>query len=415
MESNQLYQQILDLRAPWRVSEVKLDLEGGRVDVMVEHLADTPRCCPECGKACPAYDHSRRSWRHLDTCQMQTILTADVPRVKCPEHGVLQVSVPWAQPRGRFTALFEALVIHWLEQASIKAVAVRLGLSWDEVDGIMTRAVERGLSRREHRAPTRLGVDETSFQRRHEYVTVVSDQERGVVVHVADDRGKQTLEDYLLSLSQEERGAIEVMAMDMWEPYIRAAEEHVPEAAEKIAYDKFHVARHLGDAVDKVRRREHRELMVQGDQRLKGTKHQWLRHPKHQDDARDQGRFAALRTSTLRTARAWSLKEAAMEAWEHTDEINVRAMWKWWLGWASRCRLEPMKKVGRMIKEHLQGIVTATLKNATNAGAESINARIQKIKRMACGFRNRARFRNAIYFHLGGLNLLPSAVTHSNV
>ena len=73
-----------------------------------------------------------------------------------------------------------------------------------------------------------------------------------------------------------------------------------------------------------------------------------------------------------------------------------------------------MKKVGRTIKSHLQAIVTAILKNATNAGAESINARIQKIRRLACGFRNRAGFRNAIYFHLGGLNLLPSAVAHSN-
>lgn len=221
--------------------------------------------------------------------------------------------------------------------------------------------------------------------------------------------------DCLGSLSAAELEAIQVVAMDMWEPYIQAVSEHVPGASEKIAFDKFHVAAHLGDAVDRVRRGEHRELMARADTRLKGTKHRWLRRPRGRDDAKDQGRFAALRSSTLRTARAWSLKETAMEAWEHTDEVNVRAMWKWWLGWARRCRLEPMKKVGRMIRAHLEGIVTAILKHATNAGAESINARIQKIKRMACGFRNRTRFHNAIYFHLGGLDLLPSPLTHSNV
>jgi len=99
-----------------------------------------------------------------------------------------------------------------------------------------------------------------------------------------------------------------------------------------------------------------------------------------------------------------------MDVWEHETESDVRAMWKWWLGWAARCRLEPMRKVARMIKSHLEGIVTAIVNRVTNAGAESINARIQQVKRMACGFRNHERFRNAIYFHLGGLDMMPIAV-----
>lgn len=193
MESTNLYQRILGLEAPWRVVDVDLDLKANEVRVRVEHDGAGTRCCPECGKACAGYDQTRRSWRHLDTCQMHTILTADVPRVRCPEHGVRQVHVPWAEPHGRITALFEALAIHWLKEASIKAVAQRLGLSWDEADGNLCRAVQRGLARRGHRPPTRLGVDETSFRRGHDYVTVVSDQESGVVLHVADERRRETL------------------------------------------------------------------------------------------------------------------------------------------------------------------------------------------------------------------------------
>jgi transposase len=103
-----------------------------------DHVAAT------CGKESPGYDMRPRRWRHLDTCQYKTILVADVPRVKCEEHGVITVSVPWAEPGSVFTALFEALVIDWLKEASTLAVSRLMKLSWNAIDGIMQRAVERG-------------------------------------------------------------------------------------------------------------------------------------------------------------------------------------------------------------------------------------------------------------------------------
>src|SRR5205085_4425672 len=131
-----------------------------------------------------------RRWRHLDTCQYRTILVAQVPRVECAEHGVKTVRAPWSEPGSPFTALFEALVIDWLRAvASTRRVAKQLGLTWDQVDGVMQRAAARGLERRKLEAPRHVGVDETSFQKRHEYVTVVAETERGVVHHVADGHG----------------------------------------------------------------------------------------------------------------------------------------------------------------------------------------------------------------------------------
>lgn len=111
---------------------------GGGVISFDEGVGTT---CPECGETCGRYDTRTRTWRHLDTMQYRTLLTADVPRVKCSEHGVKQVKVPWAEPGSRFTAMFEALVIDWLHEASTSAVARMLGMSWDEVDGVMSRAV----------------------------------------------------------------------------------------------------------------------------------------------------------------------------------------------------------------------------------------------------------------------------------
>src|SRR5690606_21451053 len=111
----------------------------------------------------------------------------------CPEHGVRQVQVPWAEEGSRFTMLFERLVIDWLQESSRSAVARQLWLSWHEVHTIMQRAVRRGLSRRQQEVVEHLGVDEKSFQKRHEYVTTVCDLNRGCVLYVGDDRKQQTL------------------------------------------------------------------------------------------------------------------------------------------------------------------------------------------------------------------------------
>jgi transposase len=197
---------------------------------------------------------------------------------------------------------------------------------------------------------------------------------------------------------------------------IQATRRHVPDAENKIAFDRFHVAGTLGKAVDLVRREEHRELLQEGDLRLTGTKYQWLRSDDGNSDERWRQRFAALKTSTLRTARAWAIKQAAAGLWRYTVRGWAVKAWNRWLGWAQRSRLKPVLNAARTIRRHLWGILNAVVLDTTNAKSESTNAAIQRIKRMACGFRNRERFRNAIYFHLGGLDLYPALpdATHTD-
>jgi len=165
MRHKDLYAQILGIKSPWRVTDVELEVSQSTVTVHVGRDEKIAMCCPQCARPSPGYDSRRRRWRHLDTCQYKTIVVADVPRVTCEEHGVITSSVPWAEPGSGFTALFEALVIDWLKEASISAVSRLMGLSWNAVDGIMQRAVARGLSRREQRCVAHLGVDETAFSK----------------------------------------------------------------------------------------------------------------------------------------------------------------------------------------------------------------------------------------------------------
>ena len=196
MRDRDLYAKLLGIESPWFVRDVDAQLEAREVEVRIGLAPNGRLSCPKCGAVCPGYDTNKRSWRHLDTMQYQTVLTADVPRGECKEHGVRQGVVPWAEPGSRFTALFESLVIDWLSEASMSAVAKMLRMSWEGVDGVMSRAVSRGLARRESLPLRAIGVDETSFQKRHEYVTVVFDKVGGRVVHVADDRKRSTLEAY---------------------------------------------------------------------------------------------------------------------------------------------------------------------------------------------------------------------------
>jgi transposase len=408
MRDKDLYAKILGIESPWSVSGVDLALDKGEVLVHLVNEEKRPPC-PECGEPCSGYDSRSRRWRHLDTCQYRTVLVAQVPRVECPEHGVLQVRVPWSESGSRFTALFEALVIDWLGEASISAVMRLMNLDWGQVARIMARAVERGLARREAKLPRHLGVDETSYQKRHEYVTVVCDQREGTVVHVADGRGRDSLDDFYKAFDEQQRQAVESVAMDMWPAYIGSTEHYIPDAETKIAFDKFHVAQHLSKAVDKIRRQENKALLTLGDERLKGSKYLWLKNPAHISDERWVS-FGSLRESSLKTARAWAIKEVAMSLWHYVRRGWARKAWEKWYAWAIRSQLEPIKQVARMVKAHLEGILTAIVRGVTNARSEGINAKIQWIKYTARGFRNRERFRNAIYFHLGGLDLYPEGV-----
>ena len=254
-----------------------------------------------------------------------------------------------------------------------------------------------------------LSVDETAFRRRHQYVTVVSNPKKGIVLYVAQGRGKQALKAFCEGLGKARRAAVESVSMDMWGPYIAATLEMIPEALKKIAFDRFHVARHLGDAVDKVRRAEHRALVKEGNEILTGSKYQWLKG-RGRKTHREKAAFARLRAGTRRTAQAWELKEAAANLWRYKSRTWAIAGWNRWLDWASRSRLDPVVKAARMVREHLWGIGNAVISGATNGPAEGINSRIKTIKARSRGFRNQERFANAIYFHLGGLDLYPDCL-----
>jgi len=407
MRDTGLYEQILGLTPPWRVSGVAMDKEAETITVRVELPAGATLACPACGRAgCAIKDRQERSWRHLDTCQFKTLISAPLPRTECPDCGVKTIAPPWAQKHSRFTLLMERLAIDALLEMSIQGACRLLRLTWDEADGIIARAVGRGLARRDLSELRRIGIDEKAVLKGQHYITVVHDLETAKVVWMGEDRTEETLDRFFESLPEGVLGRIECVTMDMWQPYRASCRKWIDGAEEKTVLDRFHLERHLNEAVDKVRKQEHRQLQSQGIELLKGTKWDWLYHPENLPPTREP-RFEYVRQFELKTVRAHAIKETFRHFWRYVYPANARRFFRRWYFWATHSRLAPIIDVAKMFHRHLERIITFFTLDATNSTAEGINNKIQTIKKKAYGFRNVGRFINAIYFHCGGLELHP--------
>jgi transposase len=400
------YALLLGIGSPWEVKGVDLKLEEKKVEIELGWQWGAAAKCPECGRECSIHDCApERIWRHLDTMQFTTLIRARAPRSNCPEHGVKTMQVPWAAPHGRFTLLFESFAVEvLLASASVSQACALLGIGWDTAQEIMRRAVKRGLGRRQLERLKYLGMDEKSFRRGQSYITLLTDLEESRVLDVVEDRTAEAAGQLWDTLSAEQKQAVEAVAVDMWEPFIQTIQTQVPEA--DIVHDKFHVSKYLGEAVDKVRRQEHKELLAQGDETLKGTRQLWLYNPQNFSPEQAE-EFSALKDLHLKVARAWAAKELFSKFWEYQEEGWARRFFKDWFGWVSRSRLKPVIEVAQMLKRHLENLLTYLRHHITNAVTEGLNSKIQSLKSAARGFRNFQNYRIRILFFCGKLNLYP--------
>lgn len=401
------YAQALGLTEPWKVALVTLDIAQKTLDIEVLY-DDRQAKCPECTAVCSIHNlRERRSWRHLDMMQFTTTIHAKTPRTSCPQHGVKTILVPWAEAHSRFTLLFEHFAIEVLQAtASITQAQSLLRLAWDAVQRIKERAVERGLQRRdEDEIVVHAGIDEKGFLKGHRYASLATDLDRGRVLDVVEHRTLEAATELLSkAIPEAHRTLIEAGAMDMWEPFMRAWYAVFPHAP--IVHDKFHISGYLGKAVDTVRKKEHRELRKDGNDSLTGAKYLFLKNTEnHTDDERT--RFRLLMRDELKVGRAWSLKEAFRHFWDYDYVAAARKFFTSWYFRATHSRMKPIIDVAKMMKRHLDGLLSHCLHKISNSVTEGLNSKIQAVKANARGFRNFEHYRIAILFSCGKLNMLP--------
>lgn len=392
-----------------------LGLEGTRVlDVnfddlgLVVDVAPTWRRgrCSECGDTCAGYDRDRgRRWRHLDLAGMTLHLRYDTRRVECPRCGVRVEQVPWAETSSWFTRPFEDHVGYLTQRCDKTTVSDMMRVAWETVGTIIQRVVARRQRPEALDGLTHIGVDELSYRRHHEYITVVVDHKRGHVVWAHPGKNADTLRAFFDELGTERCAKLEAVTIDMSGAYIKAVTECSPQA--QIVFDRFHVQRLVEDAVDEVRRDEVRAAPSDEERKeLKGTRWQLLKSFWNLS-LFDSCRLATLQRNNKRLYRAYLLKEAMVGVLDCRDEWLARQKLDEWVRWARRSRLEPFKRAAATIRDHADGILAYVRSGLSNGRTEGLNGKARTITRRSYGFHSAHGLIALLKLCCSGIHLYP--------
>jgi len=400
-----IFNKLLGLQGLW-VTWVSLSM--GIVVLGVRPTARRAKC-PHCGKSqsCDRASKMRR-WRHLGIWGTEVWLEGPIRRFFCKRcRRTVTEEVAWARPGSNFTRRFEDAVGLLAQTTDRTTVHELFGIAWVTVGSIAERLVGEFLDPERLTRLRRIGVDEISFRKRHRYLTIVTDHDTGDVVWVAEGKSSDTLKGFFAMLGKETCDAIEIVTMDMSQAYQKAVRECLPGAT--IAFDHFHIAKLANEALSEVRRqlvRETKPSDPDAAKDIKGTR--WLVNYRL-DNLPDKHvpKLAMLRPEQP-LGRAYLLKEQLLDSLRYGAN-HVRHGLDSWMAWASRSRLEPFVRLGRTIRNHVEGIVAFVEKRVSNARAEGINNKVRLLSHRAYGFHSAASLIATIYLCCGGISLPVSS------
>jgi len=386
----ELFTKALGLQEPWKVDRVEFNQDNGQLDLYISRRRGSKHPCPHCKTECGVHDTKKRTWRHLNFFQYKAYIHCDVPRIKCKEHGVVQIEVPWSRPDSGFTMLLEALIIQLSTVMPVNSVAKLIGEYDTRLWRVINHYVAEARKKEDFSEVTNVGIDETSSKKGHNYVSVFVDLDESRVIYATEGRNSKTVDRFKEDL-KEHRGSpekIENICCDMSPAFIKGVEENFINA--DITFDKFHVMQAVNKAVDEVRRQEQAQNNF-----LKNTRYIWLKNPEN---------LGSLSTMNLKTARAYNIKLTLQQFWEIQDLDTAVAFLKKWYFWATHSRLKPIKDVAYLIKRHW------TSSRINNGILEGLNSLIQATKRKARGYRNTKNLISIIYLTCSRLQMdLPKA------
>jgi transposase len=400
MEALALFSAVLKLEQPWQIDRIDYKGEEPKEELHI-YLSHTRRTKFEYdGDSYSVYDHQDRTWRHLDFFQSPCYLHARVPRIKHKDGMVKLVRVPWAQAGSSFTLLFENLLLALVSFGlSMTKAGEATNIGRRRVFGLVQRRVSNALATQGLDTVKELSIDETSSKRGHQYLTILTDREARKVVGIAPGKDVEAVAQSLADA--EVRGAskedVKCIAMDMSKAFIAAATEHMPQA--DIVFDRFHITKKLNEHVDEIRRQEQKEAKD-----LKRTRYLWLKNNKDLTKKQKES-IQYLEEAYPNLGQAYRLKELFKDVMDGAYKNSRLKPLNDWIKLAWNSGIHQMQKFVNFLHNHWYGIKTYFKKLATNALAESVNLKIQEIKRIAKGYRNIRNFITVIYFHLGGLDL----------
>lgn len=401
MEAREVFALGLGLEAPWRLAGQRLELEKRPHELHLEVVAERGALfpCPECGRACKAHDFASFTWQHLNFFQHHCFITARVPRVDCPDHGVKRAAVPWARPGSRFTLLFEQAALVLVREMPVLAAARFMGITDQRLWRIVAHYVGRAVAGLDLRGVRAVGLDETAAKRGHNYVTVFVDMDRRdkPVLFVTPGKGKACLaafRAFLLAHGGEPTLVAEVVC-DMSPAFLAAIGESFANAA--VTVDWFHVVQLFTTAVDEVRKAEARSRKLPKALRWAVLKAGDRRLSEQQRIA-----LAELETGGFATAAAYRAKE--MLRWVRHALTPQAARWRLTrfinhigLGLAPGPLLDPVRSALQTLATHAERVLRRWTSSHSNARIEALNGLFQAARARARGYRNTNTYITVIY------------------
>lgn len=404
-----LFGVALGIEEPIYIEKIDFDKDLGELHIYMNFRKGGRFTCSECGKTdLPVHDTEDKVWRHLNFFQYKCYIHLRTPRTDCPKCGVRLFRPSWSRNGSGFTMLFELLIMTLAKTMPVSEIATLTDEHDTRLWRIIRHYVGEAYEKKEMDKVHSVGVDETSVQKGHKYISVFADMEKREVLYCTKGKDASVISSFTEEIKKHNGSSEQIrdISMDMSPAFISGASEYLPNA--EVTFDKFHIIKILNEALDEVRRKEQKNNPL-----LIKTRFIWLKNPRKLTKAQ-QEKMVTLSKENLRTAKVYQMKLTFQDIYSNIeDAATAEAAIKKWISWAVRSRLEPIKKFARMLKSHIQGVLRYFTSRLTAGASEGINSRIQQIKARAKGYRNTNNFISMIYLEMAGLeipNLLP---THS--
>ena len=294
----ELFGAALGIEEPLYIDKILFDSAEGELHIHMDFLRGGRFSCSECGEAgLPVYDTMEKTWRHLNFFQYKCYLHFRTPRTQCPQCGERLWTPPWGREQSGFTVLFEAFIMALAKEMPISRIGELVGEHDTRIWRIVRFHVNRAHEKKNYAAVTKVGCDETSSRKGHNYVTVFADIDKGEVMFATEGKDSSTVKAFAEELPKHEAqpGQIQEVTIDMSPAFISGVKDYLPEAG--ITFDKFHIIQALNKAQDEVRRAEQKKNPL-----LKSTRYVWLKNPENLTENQKK-QLETLRYENLKTAK----------------------------------------------------------------------------------------------------------------
>lgn len=393
--SKEIFSIALGLEEPWMIKEVLFDKAKFQLDIHLEFRRGY-KFKMEDGKEYTAFDTVERSWQHLNFFQHRCYLHAKVPRVKQANGKIKTHPVPWARKGSGFTLLFEAFSMLLIEnEMPVNKAAKVLQVYPNRLWTVFNYWVSIAHSEDEIEELNKVGFDETSMKKGHNYVTTMVDLDEKRVLFATEGKGADCIEKSVEYLEQKDVDvdAIEQVCIDMSPAFISGCTNYLPNAA--ITFDKFHVTKEVNKAMDELRKLERK-----GNELLKGHKYTFLKNKLKPEIQTERD---ILMEMYPKLGEGYRLKELFNDFWDIQDKQEAQGYLAFWCDLVDESKIFPFQNAANTIKAHWSGIINYIESQINNGILEGLNSKIQLAKKRARGYRNISNFINMIYFTCGKL------------